>query len=48
MKTTGKQYYSLSLFYPHNDMRTEEAIKAILNNLDRIPIEELEKLTKKF
>ena len=37
-------HYRLRLYYPYNDRRTYEAIRGLLNNLDRIKIEDIEKL----
>ena len=45
--SSGK-HYELGLYYPHNDMRTREAVEKVLDNLHRIPIEKLEELTNKF
>lgn len=36
------------LAWEHNTVRVTEALNKILNNLDRIPIEELEKLGDKY
>lgn len=44
----SKYYYNLSLFYPHNDIRTKEVVEKVLDNLHRIPLEKLEELTNKF
>ena len=44
----GEKHYSLGLYYPYNDMRTREAVEKVLDNLHRIPVEEIEKLTDKF
>lgn len=43
-----KKYYKLKLFYPHNDKRVMESMTKILDNLHRIPIEELERITEEF
>lgn len=43
-----KGYYELNMYYPHNSIRTKQAVEKILDNLHRISDEELEKLTDKF
>ena len=34
--------------YPHNDLRTRTALEKLLNNLDKVSIEDIEKLTEEL
>ena len=42
----NKSYYNLALFHPHNGMRVKLALEALLNNLDKVSVEDIEKLTE--